>query len=126
MGRHAYDSPEMDRLVEEVISGVGAEIEALQLPMLAGVVLGGGYGRGEGGVVLRPGTPPALSNDLDFYVVTKADATNADIAAIGTALHPISEKWTEKLGVDVDFCEAKTPWRLVHDQERLMIQTFQI
>ncbi len=122
MRPHAYDSPEMDRLVDEVISGVGTEIEALQLPMLAGVVLGGGYGRGEGGVVLRQGEPPALSNDLDFYVVTKPDATGTDIAAIGDALRPISEKWTQKLGVDVDFCEAKTPWRLVHDQERLMIQ----
>ena len=118
MGRHvAGDIPELDRLVDDACAGIGREIDALCVPRLAGVVLGGGYGRGEGGA-----KGDALSNDLDFFVITEDGAPEAEsVAAIGDALKPISEKWTAKLGIDVDFT-VKTPWRIRHDQERLMIQ----
>ena len=43
------------------------------------------------------------------------------IAAIGEALKPVSKEWTKKLGVDVDFA-VKIPWRLKHDEERIMVQ----
>ena len=122
MGRHAAgDAPEIDRIVDEAIVGVGAEIDALKIPHLRGVVLGGGYGRGEGGVLMS-NNESRLSNDLDFYVVAEDDSSAADLAAIGVALEPISKQWTAKLGVDVDFCVAKTPWRLKHDEERVMVQ----
>ena len=112
MGRHvAADAPEADALVDEAVAGIGAEIAALRVPGLRGAVLGGGYGRGEGGVK----GPRALSNDLDFYVV--AD----DPAAAEAALAPVAEKWSARLGVDVDFC-ARTPRRMKLDEERLMVQ----
>ena len=62
-----------------------------------------------------------LSNDLDFFAITKEGATDADAAAVATALEPLSRRWSEKLGIDVDFT-GRTPWRLRHDQERLMVQ----
>ena len=46
----AGEAPEMDRRVGEAIKAIGAEIDSLRVPRLQGVVLGGGYGRGEGGV----------------------------------------------------------------------------
>ena len=50
MGRHvAADFPELDRLVDDACAAIGRDIEALNVPRLMGVVLGGGYGRGEGG-----------------------------------------------------------------------------
>ena len=154
---HAYDCPAADRLVDDAIRAIGAEIDALTIPRLLGVVLGGGYARGEGGVVLESskvqkfegskvpdpepanareagfelanlrtaegrGAPFRLSNDLDFYVVAEDGASPADLAAIAAALRPVSEKWTARLGVDVDFSPPKTPWRIRHDEERLMIQ----
>lgn len=123
MGVHvAGEAPAMDRLVDDTISAVGAEIDALAVPKLLGVVLGGGYGRGEGGVLVSPDGRESLSNDLDFYVVAEDGSSDAEIAAIGEALKPVSERWTARLGVDVDFCVAKTPWRLRHDQDRIMIQ----
>ena len=123
MGRHvAGDSPAMDRLVEEAITGIGAEVDALHVPRLRGVVLGGGYGRGEGGVFVGPDGAVSLFNDLDFHVVAEEGATEAELAAIGAALAPVAGKWRTKLGIDVDFCAAKTPWRLRHDQGRLMVQ----
>ncbi len=111
----------MDALIQRAIADIGVEIDMLEIPRLAGVVLGGGYGLGEGGVFVQNGVEK-LSNDLDFYVVAEEGSTDADIGAIDAALAPVSRKWTAKLGVDVDFCTAKTPWRLRHDQDRLMIQ----
>ena len=118
MGRHvAGEMPELDRLVEESCAEIGAEIRALRVPRLAGVVLGGGYGRGEGGAMAS-----ALYNDLDFFAITEDGAPEAEsVAAIGAALEPVSKRWKERLGVDVDFA-VKTPWRLNHDEARLMVQ----
>ncbi len=123
MGAHvAGIDPELDMLVADAIAGIGAEISALHLPRLRGVVLGGGYGRGEGGVKIADDGTHRLSNDLDFYVVAQDGSSSAEMAAIGAALSGVSAKWTTRLGVDVDFCAAKTPWRMRHDQDRLMIQ----
>ena len=117
MGRYvAGEAPAMDRLVEETIRDVGAEVAALAVPRLQGVVLGGGYGRGEGGVI-----GGALSNDLDFFAVTAEGASAAEIDALVAALEPVSRRWTERLGVDVDFT-VRTPWRLRHEQVRVMVQ----
>ena len=118
MGRHvAGEMPALDRLVDGACAEIGHEIDTLRVPRLAGVVLGGGYGRGEGGA-----KGDGLSNDLDFFAITEDGAPESEaLASIGAALRPISEKWTAKLGIDVDFT-VKTPWRIRHDQERLMIQ----
>jgi hypothetical protein len=123
MGRHvAGDAPEMDRLVEDSIRAIGAEIDAVRVPKLLGVVLGGGYGRGEGGVATMPGGSQRLSNDLDFYLVVEDGSSAAEMESASRALEPIARRWSERLGIDVDFCPPKTPWRIRHDQERLMIQ----
>ena len=127
----AGDAPEMDRLVAETIKAIGGEIDSLHVPRLQGVVLGGGYGRGEGGVrslelgvkslEFRVPGSDMLSNDLDFFAVTEEGASASEIAVLVAALEPVSRRWTERLGVDVDFT-VRTPWRLRHDQVRLMIQ----
>ena len=123
MGRHvAGDAPEMDRLVEDSIRAIGAEIDAVCVPKLLGVVLGGGYGRGEGGVATMPDGSQRLSNDLDFYLVVEDGSSAAEMESASRALEPIARRWSERLGIDVDFCPPKTPWRIRHDQERLMIQ----
>ena len=136
MGRFvAGDAPELDRALADALAAIGREIDAMRIPSLAGVVLGGGYGRGEGGArgEFKVQSPKfevesskadgacRLSNDLDFFAITKEGATDADAAAVATALEPLSRRWSEKLGIDVDFM-GRTPWRLRHDQERLMVQ----
>lgn len=115
--RYAHASRTADQIVVEAMKGIGEEIGSKRIPGLAGVVLGGGYGRGEGGVW----GDGRLSNDLDFYGVSEAGVGAAALAGIAAALGEIGARWTEKLGVDADFC-VKTPWRLRHDQERLMVQ----
>ena len=124
MGRHvAADRPDLDRRVDDACAAIGREVEALKVHHLSGVVLGGGYGRGEGGIREQASAAGCrLSNDLDFFAITDDGVPEAEsVAAIGDALRPISEKWTSKLGVDVDFA-VKTRWRLKHDEERIMVQ----
>ena len=80
MGRHVSGNcPELDRLVDDACAEMGREIAALRIPRLAGVVLGGGYGRGEGGVrgegrgkreEGRGSAECRLSNDLDFFAIS--------------------------------------------------------
>ena len=123
MGRHlAADAPDMEALVDETAAGIGAEISALRLPDLRGVVLGGGYARGEGGLLEGPGGARRLSNDLDFYVVVPDGAEGARAAAVSAALAPVARRWSEKTGVDVDFSPPKTVRRMLRDERRVMIQ----
>ena len=137
MGRFvAMDSPAADAIVADAVARIGRAIDAMRIPRLAGVVLGGGYGRGEGGVFEEcriengecriDGSRLAnaecrLSNDLDFFAITEDGASAAEIAAIAAALEPVSKEWTSKIGIDVDFT-VRTPWRVKHDEKRLMIQ----
>ena len=123
MGRYvAGDSPEMDRKVREALKGIGGEIDALRLPKLLGVVLCGGYARGEGGVAELQRGKRRLSDDLDLYVVAKDGAGRRDVDAIAAALVPVAVRWRGLLGVDIDFCRAKTPRLIRRDQERLAVQ----
>ena len=132
MGRHVEgECTGLDLLVDDACAAIGREVDALALPRLAGVVLGGGYGRGEGGCRIADCRSPSncrssnvecrLSNDLDFFAITEDGASSAEIAAIVAALEPVSKKWTAEIGIDVDFT-VRTPWRIKHDEGRLMIQ----
>ena len=79
MGRHVEgECPGLDLLVDDACAAIGREIDALALPRLAGVVLGGGYGRGEGGA-----RGHGLYNDLDFFAITEDGASAAEIAGMG-------------------------------------------
>lgn len=122
--RYAWESPGADRVVEDALHGIAEDVARLGVPALWGVVLGGGYGRGEGGVRLPdtpPDAPPSLSNDLDFFAVVARGAGETAAAAAAQALAPAGEKWSARLGVDVEFT-AKTPERLKKDEARLMVQ----
>ncbi|MBR6022610.1 MAG: hypothetical protein IK066_09370 [Kiritimatiellae bacterium] len=130
MAAHAWHSEEADALVEAALRGIAEDVGGLGLRGLKGVVLGGGYGRGEGGVWEHGGPRKrswggagdfGLSNDMDFFAVAERGAGERTAAAIGRALEPVAAKWTAALGVDVEF-SPKTPERLKHDEKRLMVQ----
>lgn len=66
---------------------------------LEGLVLGGGYGRGEGGV-LRTGDGDQPYNDLEFYVFVRgafAERRYAD------ALHELGHELSPDAGIEVEF-----------------------
>ena len=98
-------SDELTELLDRATREIAAEIDALRLPKLVQVVLGGGYGRGEGGV-RHSAQGDKLYNDLDFFVFSDG-ADRRERRAITTALEPISARWSEKLGISVDFSPVK-------------------
>lgn len=78
------------------------------------VILGGGYGRGEGGA-----TPDGkLYNDLDFFVIIRSERPSGELLSF---LAELSEKWSRELGVEVDFC-CVSKARLKRNRNTLMIQ----
>ena len=113
-------APELNRQLDHALVAIAQDITAWSLPGLAGVVLGGGYGRGEGGVRHTP-QGDKLYNDLDFFVFGD-HASRSQIQDIQAALHVISRTWHERLGVDVDFGPVKNLPDLRRVSSTLMYQ----
>ncbi len=68
---------------------------------LAGLLLGGGYGRGEGGVLETPeGEQPY--NDLEFYVFVRGPLWLAR-QRHNAALHALGRRLSAEMGIDVEF-----------------------
>lgn len=113
-------SADITRLLDTALSAIAADIERLKLPGIAAVVLGGGYGRGEGGVRHTP-EGDRLYNDLDIFVFSR-NAGRRDAARIAAALRPISEKWEKTLQVSMDFGPVKELDALASVANTLMFQ----
>ena len=113
-------SPELEALLDRTLKEIGEELESLRPAGLAGVVLGGGYGRGEGGVFRTP-SGDRLYNDLDFFVFADG-AGRRTLRAIGETLRGVSESREKQLGVAVDFSPAKNLSTLAAVGHTLMFQ----
>lgn len=83
---------------EKVATGLRGAVPS---PSLEAVLLGGGYGRGEGGVRRTPaGDRPY--NDIEFYVCIRGqDFLNQ--RKFGDALHHLAESLTPFAGIEVEF-----------------------
>ena len=113
-------SSQVTGLLDETLREIGNEIEELRLPKLAAVVLGGGYGRGEGGV-LRTQRGERLYNDLDFFVFSSGGARREN-ERIQEELSKVSERWGKALGIAVDFSPVKKLASLHRVSQTLMYQ----
>lgn len=83
---------------QRVFEGVRGAVPASRLD---GVLLGGGYGRGEGGV-LRSSDGDEPYNDLEFYVFVRGNALFAE-RRYRHALHELGERLSDQAGVEVEF-----------------------
>lgn len=113
--------PEAEELLNRTLPQIGRDIAALHLNGLAGVYLGGGYGRGEGGVFRDTDGRVRLYNDLDFFAVADCCGFSAK-KRIDSALRTVSEKWSAQLGVEVDFGPVKNRSELAKAGHTLMFQ----
>ena len=104
-----------DAALRAALPEVVAAVRGCALPGFAGLVLGGGYGRGEGGATAAH----RLYNDLDLFVFL--DAPEAAFPSFAQRLAPVAAAFTARLGVDVDFT-LRTAARLRRDGRRLMVQ----
>lgn len=88
----------LDRTCARIAAGVRGLIPREQLDA---ILLGGGYGRGEGGVLKSPaGDRPY--NDLEFYVFVRGNR-HLNQRRFGHALHVLGEILTPQAGVEVEF-----------------------
>ena len=97
------------RFTKEVKAALGENLVAL--------ILGGGYGRGEGGLVVVDGIQQPY-NDLDFVLIVQ-DKSRVD----ANALDGLSHRYEAELKIHVDFSRPLTPtdiqqwphWLMWHD-----------
>jgi len=99
--RYFLDShPKLAALLEAHFMDLRSRIEAE--PTIAArveaVVLGGGYGRGEGGVLVNTDGSEELFNDLDYFLF----AIDPEDEALKELVREIERDGTEELGIDVD------------------------
>lgn len=93
----ATASAEFNARLHEELSALTQAVQAQMGENLLALILGGGYGRGEGGVIRDAGGEYPY-NDIDFTVLVKRKAP--DIAA---ALHAISLPFIQRLRIEIDF-----------------------
>ncbi len=88
----------LEQLCEQVREGVTAAIPAKEIDA---IVLGGGYGRGEGGV-LREAAADKPYNDFEFYVFLRGNRVLNDRRYRGK-LHELGERLSVDAGMAVEF-----------------------
>ncbi len=93
------------RICERVRQGVERLIPAGRLE---GILLGGGYGRGEGGV-LRTASGDQPYNDLEFYVLLRG-STLLNERRHGRALGELAHDLGSAAGIEVEFKVLSTAW----------------
>jgi hypothetical protein len=96
-GSEALES-RLEGICLEAADGVRKRMPA---PLVHAILLGGGYGRGEGGV-LQTGEGDLPYNDLEFYILTRGlDLVNA--RRWGAAIHAWGEEMSRRAGIEVEF-----------------------
>jgi len=101
--RFTHDgSPELESHLQQTCELVLASVRQLiPADRLEGLLLGGGYGRGEGGVRRTPaGDQPY--NDLEFYVFVRGQAVLAE-RQYRQPLHELGESLSPAAGLEVEF-----------------------
>ena len=88
----------LTRTCDKIAAGLRGLIPRRKLDA---ILLGGGYGRGEGGV-LRTATGARPYNDLEFYVCLRGNR-HLNERRFGRALHVLSEILTPQAGIEVEF-----------------------
>ena len=101
-----------EELLEKVLSEMKERFSGTDLC----VVLGGSYGRGDGGV-RQDQENGILYNDLDFFVFARKKCDNAEVL-----LKEIAGKYEKELKVDVDFSRIMSIKDIKNNARRLMMQ----
>jgi hypothetical protein len=118
MNTYAYHgSGTFNRWMDSILREFARDVENALGDDLVALVLGGGYGRGEGGVEIIDGKELPY-NDLDFTLVVKSVASVPD-----AELDRISGDYAGQLKIHVDFSRPLTiaairhwpPWLMWHD-----------
>lgn len=95
-------SDALESLIAETCSEIGQEVTRIvPTDKLQALLLGGGYGRGEGGVLSTP-DGDAPYNDLEFFLLISGHP-RLNERRYGAAIHALEHRMTEKIGIEVEF-----------------------
>ncbi|MES2693365.1 MAG: hypothetical protein V4773_07825 [Verrucomicrobiota bacterium] len=95
-------SAQLEEHLARTCAKIGAGIRGLvPAAKLEAVLLGGGYGRGEGGVLRTPADDRPY-NDLEFYICIRGNRHLNELR-FGHALHVLGEILTPQAGIEVEF-----------------------
>lgn len=101
-----YGTTQFNQNIADILADIAARFDAMfSREELIALVLGGGYGRGEGGVLHHEGRE-MLYNDLDFFVIAK-DLPAGKNAQISRQIKNLHYELSDELGLDVDFSDIK-------------------
>ena len=95
-------TPAFNHWMRWVTQRIGHDVETALPGSFVALILGGGFGRGEGGIVLVDNVEQPY-NDLDFTLIVRRREKTAL-----HALHAISDRYASELHVDVDFSRPLT------------------
>lgn len=97
---------DLEQALAEILLAVQGRLDELAHGApgeLAAVILGGGYGRGEGGIFTAPDGTKRLYNDLDFFVFVRARLPRSRCRWWRDALKKVDDELTPRYGVEVEF-----------------------
>lgn len=103
MSRYSHHGTELiDSKIDYILDVVRQEfIKVFPVDDLKALILGGGYGRGEGGVRFD-GADEFPYNDLDFFVISRVMNRSKKLK-YQQLLNELHHKLTDQLGIDIDF-----------------------
>lgn len=113
-----------ETMLREALRHLAAQLHDHAPHGLRAVYLGGGYGRGEGGVRTRPDASVTLYNDLDCFVIASDGLRRADRDALVPHLAELAHPLERRLGIDIDFSPPKRTSQLRRVAPTLMFQEF--
>ncbi|NOR46138.1 MAG: hypothetical protein GQ534_11185, partial [Candidatus Delongbacteria bacterium] len=97
-----YGSEELDNNIDNCMKKISKSMmQKLPHNEIAAIILGGGYGRGEGGFVIENGTEH-LYNDFDMFILAN-NISRKRKRELTPIILEISEELTKEIGIDVDF-----------------------
>jgi hypothetical protein len=95
-------SDALEALIAETCDEIGREVlEIVPAEKFQALLLGGGYGRGEGGVLATP-DGDAPYNDLEFFLLIHGHP-RLNERRYGVAIHALEHRMTAKIGIEVEF-----------------------
>ncbi len=95
-------SDALESLIGEICAEIGREVSRIvPAHKFQALLLGGGYGRGEGGVLATP-DGDAPYNDLEFFLLISGHP-RLNERRYGAAIHALEQRMTEKIGIEVEF-----------------------
>jgi hypothetical protein len=94
-------SDALEKLIAETCEEIGREVTRIvPVGKFQALLLAGGYGRGEGGVLSTP-DGDAPYNDLEFFLLIQGHP-RLNERRYGAVIHALEHRMTEQLGIEVE------------------------